>query len=132
MATQVRKLPTAFASDRSTSKRKRQSAQTHLRWIRNLPCLATGSYARVEAAHVRYSDPLHGKAETGMARKSDDKWVVPLCAEAHREAKSAQHNSNERQWWEDRGIDPLQVAKELWAASGDTDAGLKIIEGARS
>lgn len=85
---------------------------SHLDFIRQLPCLLSGRPA--EAAHIRYADPRHGKAETGAGRKPDDRWVVPLAPELHRLCKGCQHDSDERAWWESFGIDPLAVAEELW------------------
>jgi hypothetical protein len=40
--------------------------------------------------------------------------VVPLAPELHRMLKGCQHDSAEREWWEQFGVDPLRVAKELW------------------
>lgn len=85
---------------------------THLDLIRELPCLLSGRPA--EAAHLRYADASHKKAETGMGRKPDDMWVVPLCPELHRMAKACQHAGDERKFWEQFKIDPLAVAQQLW------------------
>lgn len=87
-------------------------APSHLDLIRQLPCLLSGKPA--EAAHIRYADAAHGKTESGVARKPDDKWTVPLCPELHRLLDGCQHDSNERAWWKQFGIDPLAVAKRLW------------------
>ena len=81
----------------------------------------------MEAAHLRYADARYSKLDTGRGRKPDDKWAVPLCADCHREGPEAQHNSNERAWWEKIGIDPLLVALLLWGATGDEAAGEQII-----
>ena len=88
---------------------------SHLDLIRQLPCLLSGRPA--EAAHIRYADAARGKIDTGAARKPDDKWVVPLAPELHRLNKGCQHGSNEREWWAQFGIDPLQVVEELWGKS---------------
>lgn len=85
---------------------------THLDQIRRLPCLLSGRPA--EACHIRYADASHGKTDTGVARRPDDKWVVPLCPELHRLNKGCQHDANEREWWKQFGIDPLAVAEKLW------------------
>ena len=84
---------------------------THLDLIRQLPCILSGRAA--EAAHIRYADSSHGKAETGVGRKPDDLWTLPLAPELHRLLKGCQHDSNEREWWAQFGIDPLAVAKRL-------------------
>ena len=133
MAFEIRRPPTAFSLDRP---RKEQGGRArnpkHLAWIRTLPCLVSGTYRRIEAAHVRYGSPVHGKPATGMGTKPDDRWTVPLAAEIHREGPEAQHAANEREWWEARGIDPLDVALRLHAVTGDTAAGEAIIADARS
>jgi hypothetical protein len=87
-------------------------SSTHLDMIRRLPCLLSGRPA--EAAHIRYPDSRHGKQETGIGRKPDDKWTVPLCPELHRLLAGSQHNGSERKWWEQFKIDPLAVAIELY------------------
>jgi len=105
-------------------KHKRMKASgkspTHLDLIRQLPCLLSGRPS--EAAHVRYADASHGKSETGAGRKPDDRWVVPLCPELHRLNKGCQHDSDERAWWKQFGVDPLAVAKQLW---GKTRIGME-------
>jgi hypothetical protein len=85
---------------------------THLDLVRQLPCLLSGRPA--EAAHIRFADAKYDKTETGAGRKPDDKWVLPLCPELHRLVKGCQHDSDERAWWLQFGIDPLEVAQRLW------------------
>lgn len=128
MAQEFRRPDTAFSLDRSRKgQRGRIQAPKHLIFIRALPCLATGSAIRIEAAHIRYGDPAHDKPGTPMGRKPDDCYVVPLCAEAHREGPNAQHNRNEREWWAELRIDPIAVALALYQITGDIDAGNEII-----
>lgn len=125
---EIRKLPTAFSLDPS---RKAQGGRiedaAHLRFIRTLPCLVTGRTDRIEAAHIRFGEPLVGKPRTPMGRKPDDSWVVPLCAYMHREGPEAQHRGNERTWWIEQRLDCLAIAQALYACSGDRDAALTII-----
>lgn len=85
----------------------------YLDLIRQLPCILSGRPS--EAAHVRYADPSHGKDITGMGRKPDDCWTLPLCPELHRLLDGCQHDSDERKWWKQFGFDPLHVCKLLWA-----------------
>ncbi len=68
-------------------------------WIARLPCVRCGDWP-VEVAHVRYGDALFGKPNPGMQVKPDDLWTLPLCAEHHRIGSEAQHNENERHWWQ--------------------------------
>jgi hypothetical protein len=92
------------------------SSPTYLDLIRQLPCILSGRPA--EAAHIRYADAKHGKADTGAARKPDDKWCLPLAPELHRMHKGCQHDAgDERAWWAQFGIDPLEVCSRLWGKS---------------
>jgi hypothetical protein len=107
-------------------KKPRVKAASHLAWIRGLPPLV-GSRP-VEAAHVRFADPRYRKPAVGMGEKPDDRWTVPLGADAHRE----QHSMDERAFWDKHGIDPCLVAMLLWNASGDDDEGADIIRQAQT
>lgn len=132
MASQINRPATAFSLDPSRKGQKgRIEDGAHLRFIRSLPCLVTGRTDRVEAAHIRFGEPLVGKPKTPMGRKPDDSWVVPLCAWAHREGPNAQHRANERAWWIDQRIDCLAIAAALYACSGDREAAVTIIIRAR-
>ncbi len=117
---------TAFAQSHGR-KRARQFREDHLAFVRQLPCLICGRQAPSEAAHIRYGSKPHGKRETGMSEKPSDQWTVPLCDRDHRTGPDAQHNSNERDWWLNKGVDPLIIAALLYASSGDVDAGEQII-----
>lgn len=95
-------------------KRPRIHHDDYLVFVRSLPCVVCGSLTNVQAAHIRYANLYAGKAMTG-ARKPDDVWVVPLCAEHHVFGKDAQHaGPSERGWWNGHNIDPLYVAALLW------------------
>lgn len=131
MAARIERHPEAFALS-THKKRPRKEDGAHLKWIRTLPCLVTGLRKHVEAAHIRYDSLQHGKPATPLGRKPDDRWAVPLSAEKHRLADDAQHNSNEREWWERHGIDPITTAALLFAVSGDDEAAEQIIRNARA
>jgi hypothetical protein len=111
-------------------RRPRIEDEKHLRWIRTLPCLISGQYG-VEAAHVRYHDPRFAKRHVGIGEKPDDRWTVPLHHLYHRTGPDAQHNSNEREWWKRRNIDPVVVAAALYVWSGDDHAAMLILSTAR-
>ena len=111
-------------------KRPRQKFEDHLKWLRGLPCLTCGNNIESEAAHIRYSDSRAAKYSPGMAEKSDDCFVVPLCHRCHR-GPGGQHTTNEREWWLEKRIDPIQTAAFLYCASGDQERGEKIIQEAR-
>jgi hypothetical protein len=117
---------TAFSLDPSGKGQQRMTDETHLAFIRKLPSLVSGGQG-CEACHVRYGDPRHKKAKTAKGRKPDDAWTVPMLPEEHR----LQHSGNEKAFWDHIGIDPLEVARQLYAVSGDVKAGRKIIMNAR-
>jgi len=106
--------------------RGRQEDAAHLDLIRDLPCLATGALPTIarrnDAAHIRYSSALYGKASSTGA-KPDDGWTVPLAPGVHQGGKDAQHSNGEEFWWEQIGINPLRVADQLYTASTILRAG---------
>lgn len=116
--------PTAFSNAPvgKQKKRQRDHDKQHLDWIRTLPCVITGERP-VDAAHIRYADPVYGKREVGKAEKPDDKWTVPLVRRKHDE----QHSMSERIFWARHGLDPLRIALALHANSGDDDQALVIL-----
>jgi hypothetical protein len=83
---------------------KRIRSKEHLRFVARQPCLICGR-APSHAHHVRYAQ------SRGLGLKVSDEFTVPLCAIHHGEIHST---GNERQWWEQRKIDPLAVANALW------------------
>ncbi len=102
----------AYPKPKPHRKKRPWKNPSHLDLVRSLPCLLSGRPA--EACHVRYADAKYGKRESGLGRKPDDKWTVPLSPDLHRLANASQHAGNERKWWEQFGVDPLEVAKKLW------------------
>jgi hypothetical protein len=46
-----------------------------------------------------------------MSLKVSDEFTVPLCAIHHSENHST---GDERKWWEQHKIDPLEIARSLW------------------
>jgi hypothetical protein len=120
---------TAFSLDGGKVMRcTRQHARSHLAWLKTLPCLISGTRKDVEAAHIRYAEPVYGKRLTGMGEKPSDRYAVPLSRLFHDE----QHRGNERAFWAHHGIDPLFVALSLWSCSGDDEAGEAVITAARA
>lgn len=129
MAFRIARDPQAFANAPvgKLKKRRREHDRDHLEWIRSLPCCITRKQP-VDAAHVRYADPIYGKRETGKGEKPDDKWAVPLCREKHDE----QHGMDERLFWARYGLDPLRIAAALAMNSGDDDQAFLILREAWS
>jgi len=103
------------------TRRRKAAADTgkdagHLRLIRQCQCLACGAEP-AEAAHLKYGDPLRGKPGPSLGKRPHDRWVTPLCPRCHRLGKDCQHNGNERFWWEQHRIDPIDTAIKLYEAS---------------
>ena len=98
-----------------TQRRFRDKA--HLRIVSGKPCLICGQEP-CHAHHLKFAQ------SHGLAQKVSDEFVVPLCALHHDELHRA---GAERDWWRDKGLDPLPVALELWQksrqGSGQSDGG---------
>jgi hypothetical protein len=89
------------------SEPKRVRSKEHLCFVAAQPCVICGR-APAHAHHIRYAQPK------GLALKVSDEFAVPLCAIHHSDNHST---GDERRWWQERKIDPLTVAAELWSKS---------------
>ena len=79
----------------------------HLRYVAGQPCAVCGR-SPSHAHHVRYAQ------RRGLGIKVSDEFTVPLCATHHTQL----HNTTkEREWWQERKIDPLMIAGTLWRES---------------
>lgn len=91
--------------------------KAYLAHTRRQPCIVGpilgGCEGRIDPAHLRFGEPKVGRLNPGMGRKSDDKWVLPLCRKHH----DAQHAAgNERAWWSSVGLDPNEECLKRYAA----------------
>jgi hypothetical protein len=68
------------------------------------PCLVCGRTPS-DAHHLKFAE------QRAIGRKVSDKFTVPICRLHHRELH---RHGNERAWWQQYGIDPLNVACSLW------------------
>jgi hypothetical protein len=68
-------------------------------------------------SQVRFAQPR------GLALKVSDEFTVPLCAIHHSENHGT---GDERSWWQERKIDPLKVAEQLWSQSTAREGLVKI------
>ena len=89
------------------SEPRRIRDKEHLRYVASQPCLLCSAKPS-DAHHVRFAQPR------AMGRKVGDDFTVPLCRSHHRELH---HSGNEAAWWHDMGIDPIEIAGELWNES---------------
>ena len=71
------------------------------------PCLICGRLPS-HAHHIRYAQ------SKGLSLKVSDEFTVPLCAIHHHQIHTT---GKEREWWQERNIDPLKVASRLWELS---------------
>ncbi len=109
------KRPSAPRAGRDAAPHKEPD---YLALVRQCPCLYCGLDPSGEAAHVRYASAAFGKA-SGLQKKPEDRWALPLCGSCHRTAAHAQHQRNEEAFWRDLGINPLLTAERLHAQRGD-------------
>ena len=89
------------------SEPKRIRCKEHLRFVASQPCLICGR-SPAHAHHVRYAQ------SRGLSLKVSDEFTVPLCATHHHHIHTT---GKEREWWQERNIDPLKVASALWHQS---------------
>lgn len=101
----------------------RQTDEKYLACIRLLPSVIDGSERGIEACHIRYASPCHGKPLTGMRIKPDDKWVLPMTQAQHRR----QHGMNERTFWQLEGIEPLGLCERLYETRYDVESMREIV-----
>jgi len=83
---------------------RRYRNREHLRYVAQQACLLCGRKPS-DPHHLGFTQPR------ALGRKVSDEFAVPLCRGHHR----AVHRSrDERAWWRQAGIDPIQVARKLW------------------
>jgi hypothetical protein len=94
----------------------------HLDFVRGLPCCVCGNNIQTEAAHVKMSCGWADKRGVGLGEKTDDAFAISLCSQCHRD----QHAMDEREFWIQRGKDPICIALALWRVTGDYERGERI------
>jgi hypothetical protein len=86
---------------------RRYRNREHIRFVARQPCLLCGRKPS-DPHHLRFMQPR------ALGRKASDEFTVPLCRIHHR----ALHRAvDERAWWQQAGIDPVQVASQFWNES---------------
>ena len=94
---------------------RRYRNRDHLRFVMKQPCLLCGRKPS-DAHHIRFVQPR------ALGRKASDEFAVPLCRSHHRAVHRA---GDEKVWWEQAGIDPIKVARELWKRTRVDEARIK-------
>ncbi|MBR1171384.1 ERF family protein [Bradyrhizobium liaoningense] len=85
----------------------RKRSKAHLMFVREQPCLVCQRIP-CDAHHLKFAQP------STLGCKVSDEFTVPLCRMHHRELH---RSGNERAWWTNLQITPLQAALDLWTAS---------------
>jgi len=107
-----RRRPKVDKSVLAISEPRRIRSKEHLRYVASQPCVICGR-SPSHAHHVR-----HAQAR-GLALKVSDEFTVPLCATHHHDVH---RTALEKEWWQQRNIDPLTVAAALWRESRERSA----------
>jgi hypothetical protein len=114
-----------FAAKRAkkpASARRPGMSDDHLACIRKLPCCACLTVPAGEAHHLKA-----GTNERGTGMRSTDKWAVPLCRTHHYEIERIGSRNERSKFVEWRIIDALNLASDLWNATGDVQKMTKIL-----
>jgi hypothetical protein len=96
---------------------KRRRCEEHFKNIRAQPCLICGR-APSHAHHLRFAQPQ------ALGRKVSDEYTVPLCSMHH---DDLHRFGAELAWWENRNIEPLAVAQQLWGLTQGVRKELEVI-----
>jgi len=95
---------------------RRYRNREHLRYIARQACLVCGRKPS-DPHHLRHVQPR------ALGRKPSDEFAVPLCRTHHRSVHRA---GDERAWWKQTGIDPIQVARRLWRDTRQSASSLQV------
>jgi hypothetical protein len=99
-------LPPRIKRD-SGRKQAGKRSPAHRAWVRGHCCMACGSSAGIECAHVRVG------TDGAMGLKPSDRWTVPLCRDCHARQHQIGEDAFEKQW----GINLKAVAEALFRHS---------------
>ncbi|MCK5445673.1 MAG: DUF968 domain-containing protein [Rhodospirillaceae bacterium] len=110
-------------------KAKRASHPAHLILVRQMPCVICLTTHSIVCHH------LMRNTVRGMGLKAPDTDVLPLCYWHHTASDDCAHDNkcgSEGAWFASKDIlDPLGVARALYAITGNYEAMLGVITGAK-
>lgn len=105
------KFPKEFTVKRQNWRSSRPGmSASHLKRVRRLPCCVCCRSHPSEAHHLKQT----GAGERGMGLKSTDRFAIPICTLHHNQVEAI-GSKNEIAWFEERGVDALALANDLWA-----------------
>jgi hypothetical protein len=85
----------------------RHRNKAHLAYVGAQPCLVC-ERSPCDAHHLKFAKPR------SLGRKVSDEFTVPLCRQHHIDLH---RHGNEKAWWTNLQIAPMETANELWAAT---------------
>lgn len=86
--------------------------EAHLKFLRTLPCVASGQAYGIIAHHLTI-----GRGR--MGRKAGDDLALPLNTVLHEGHRNSLHSVGEKNFWNALGMDPFPLAAFLYANTGD-------------
>jgi hypothetical protein len=85
-------------------KSTRARSKAHLQFVAAQPCLVC-QRTPCDAHHIKFAETR------ALGRKVSDEFTVPLCREHHQDLH---RQGNEKAWWANVNVTPLEIAKGLW------------------
>ena len=99
------------------------NSRAHLDCIRKLPCCIPGC-AKMPGGQAHH---LKSTGLRGMGMRSPDQFTVSMCEDHHLNGVESAGSKNELSWFSKRGIEALELAAALWAATGDVPKMTRIV-----
>jgi hypothetical protein len=109
----------------SLQQRRPGMSPEHLALLRQLPCTVCHAISRIDPHHLKCGP---AGRERAFGRRSTDRWAIPICRFHHDEVERA-GSRGERAWFDRWGVDPLELASALWAATGDLNRMIEVQAG---